>query len=61
MTLKAAMDDDGIATETITDRLRAVQTEPWVKMQYVHHEHEAAWEAYSESLLLPPVAAAAAD
>ncbi|KAK3390731.1 DNA-directed RNA polymerase-like protein [Podospora didyma] len=52
MTLKAAMDDDGVATETMADRLRSVQTEPWRQMEWVHDEAEAAWEAYNECLLL---------
>ncbi len=52
MTLKAAMDEDGVAAETMADRLRAVQTESWRKMEWVHDEDEAAWEAYNECLLL---------
>lgn len=54
MTLKAAMDDDGVSTETIADRLKAVQTEPWRRLQYVHDEAADAWEAYNESLVLNP-------
>ncbi|KAK3687808.1 Sin-like protein conserved region-domain-containing protein [Podospora appendiculata] len=77
MTLKAAMDDEGgLTAETMADRLRAVQAEAWQKMEYVHDEDEAAWEAYNECLLLraapepshsnkkgkePATAAAAAD
>ena len=52
MTLKAAMDDEGVTAETMADRLRAVQTEPWRKLEWVHDEAEAAWEAYNECLLL---------
>ncbi|KAK3324546.1 Sin-like protein conserved region-domain-containing protein [Cercophora scortea] len=53
MTLKAAMDDEGgLTAETMADRLRAVQAEAWQKMEYVHDEDEAAWEAYNECLLL---------
>ncbi|KAK3943357.1 Sin-like protein conserved region-domain-containing protein [Diplogelasinospora grovesii] len=61
MTLKAAMDDDGVATETMADRLNAVQKEPWKKMEWVHDESEAAWMAYSECLLLHPPNAAGAE
>ncbi|KAK3378955.1 hypothetical protein B0T24DRAFT_716632 [Lasiosphaeria ovina] len=52
MTVKAAMDEDGASTETIADRLRAVQTEPWRRMEWVHDEDVSAWQAYNECLLL---------
>ncbi|KAK3307231.1 DNA-directed RNA polymerase-like protein [Chaetomium strumarium] len=53
MTIKSAMDaDGGVATETIADRLRNVQTETWQRMEWVHDEAEMAWEAYNECLLL---------
>ncbi|KAK0721732.1 hypothetical protein B0T26DRAFT_749219 [Lasiosphaeria miniovina] len=52
MTVKAAMDEDGASTETIADRLWAVQTEPWRRMEWVHDEDESAWQAYNECLLL---------
>jgi hypothetical protein len=53
MTIKSAMDaDGGVATETIADRLRSVQTETWQRMEWVHDEAEMAWEAYNECLLL---------
>lgn len=53
MTIKSAMDaDGGVATETMADRLRNVQTEPWRRMEWVHDEAELAWEAYNECLLL---------
>ncbi|KAL2267316.1 hypothetical protein VTJ83DRAFT_4593 [Remersonia thermophila] len=56
MTIKSAMDgdNDGVATETIVDRLRRVQTESWRRMEWVHDEAEMAWEAYNECLLLRP-------
>jgi hypothetical protein len=41
-----------VATETMADRLRNVQTEPWRRMEWVHDEAELAWEAYNECLLL---------
>lgn len=52
MTIKSAMDEDGVATETMADRLRNVQTETWQRMEWVHDESELAWEAYNECLLL---------
>ncbi|KAJ4285925.1 hypothetical protein N0V88_008217, partial [Collariella sp. IMI 366227] len=53
MTIKSAMDSDGgVATETMADRLRNVQTETWQRMEWVHDEAEMAWEAYNECLLL---------
>jgi hypothetical protein len=64
MTIKSAMDDGGVATETMADRLRNVQTETWQRMEWVHDEAELAWEAYTECLLLRSssgAAAAAAD
>lgn len=55
MTIKSAMDaDGGVATETMADRLRNVQTETWQRMEWVHDEAEMAWEAYNECLLLRP-------
>lgn len=54
MTLKAAMEDGGVATETMADRLRAVQTEHWRGMEWVDDETEAAWEAYNECVFLRP-------
>lgn len=54
MTLKAAMDDDGVTTETMGDRLRAVQSEPFRQMEWFHDETEAAWAAYKENLLIHP-------
>jgi hypothetical protein len=55
MSIKSAMDaDGGVATETMADRLRNVQTETWQRMEWVHDEAEMAWEAYNECLLLRP-------
>jgi hypothetical protein len=53
-------DSGGVATETMADRLRNVQTEGWQRMEWVHDEAELAWEAYNECLLLRPAAGAAA-
>jgi len=52
MTLKGAMDDEGVATETMADRLRAVQAETWRTMEWYHDETEGAWQSYNECLFL---------
>ncbi|KAM0265151.1 hypothetical protein ACHAQJ_000304 [Trichoderma viride] len=55
MTIKTAADGaDGVSTETMADRLRAVQTEPWRKMRYTDENEETAWEVYNDSLFLRP-------
>ena len=54
MTLKAAMDDGGVTAETMGDRLRSVQSEPFRQMEWFHDETEAAWAAYQENLLIHP-------
>lgn len=56
MTIKATADGDAVTTETMADRLRFVQTEPWRKMRYTDENEEAAWEVYNESLFLRPKA-----
>lgn len=52
MTIKTTTDGDTVTTETMADRLRAVQSEPWRKMRYTDENDEAAWEVYNESLFL---------
>jgi DNA-directed RNA polymerase-3 subunit RPC5 len=60
MTIKSAgWDGDEVVTETMADRLRAVQIEGWRIMRYVDEESDEAWEAYQESLLLRPDSATA--
>ncbi|KAF9773154.1 hypothetical protein IL306_009060 [Fusarium sp. DS 682] len=54
MTVKATGDGDTVTTETMADRLRAVQTEHWRTMHYTDENEEAAWEVYNESLFLRP-------
>ncbi|KAH6895672.1 Sin-like protein conserved region-domain-containing protein [Thelonectria olida] len=54
MTVKATGDSDGVSTETMADRLRAVQSEHWRTMRYTDENEEAAWEVYNESLFLRP-------
>ncbi|PNY27160.1 Uncharacterized protein TCAP_02912 [Tolypocladium capitatum] len=58
MTIKTTADGDAVTTETMADRLRFVQTEPWRKMRYTDENDEAAWEVYNESLFLKPGAGA---
>lgn len=55
MTVKTTADGDAVTTETMADRLRAVQTEHWRKMRYTDENEEAAWEVYNESLFLQPL------
>ncbi|KAK3319164.1 Sin-like protein conserved region-domain-containing protein [Apodospora peruviana] len=61
MTLKAAMDDDGVSTETMADRLRAVQAEPWRRMEWVNDDSHDAWALYDECLFLRPDPSRIAD
>ncbi|KAK3502472.1 Sin-like protein conserved region-domain-containing protein [Neurospora crassa] len=42
----------GAAAETMADRLRAVQTEPWHNLKWYHDEHGEAWDTYNECMLL---------
>ncbi|KAL7792018.1 Sin-like protein conserved region domain-containing protein [Trichoderma ceciliae] len=57
MTIKTTGEGaDGISTETMADRLRSVQTEPWRKMRYTDENEETAWEVYNDSLFLRPKA-----
>jgi DNA-directed RNA polymerase-3 subunit RPC5 len=57
MTIKTTADGDSVTTETIADRLRSIQGEPWRKMRYVDENDEAAWDAYNDSLFLKPTQA----
>jgi DNA-directed RNA polymerase-3 subunit RPC5 len=52
MTIKTTTDGDTVTTETMADRLRAVQSEPWRKMRYTDENEEAAWDVYNDSLFL---------
>jgi len=51
MTIKSA--DDAVVTETMADRLRGVQLEPWRRLRCTDENDEAAWDVYAESLFLP--------
>lgn len=52
MTIKTTPDGETVAAETIADRLRFVQSEPWRKMRYTDENEEAAWDVYNDSLFL---------
>ncbi|KAI9158206.1 DNA-directed RNA polymerase III subunit rpc5 [Paramyrothecium foliicola] len=52
MTIKTTADGDGVTTETMADRLRFVQSEPWRRMRYTDENEEAAWDVYNDSLFL---------
>ncbi|PFH61916.1 hypothetical protein XA68_15789 [Ophiocordyceps unilateralis] len=54
MTIKTASDGDAVTTETMADRLRFVQAEPWRTLRYVDENDEAAWDVYNESLFVKP-------
>jgi DNA-directed RNA polymerase-3 subunit RPC5 len=57
MTIKTSTDGEAATTETMADRLRAVQSEPWRKLRYTDENEEAAWDVYNESLFLQNPAA----
>jgi DNA-directed RNA polymerase-3 subunit RPC5 len=54
MTIKNTAEGDRVTTETMADRLRNVQSEPWRKLRYTDENEEAAWDVYNESLFLRP-------
>ncbi|KAM0432908.1 hypothetical protein ACHAPT_004613 [Fusarium lateritium] len=54
MTVKTTGDGDTVTTETMADRLRAVQSENWRTLRFTDENEEAAWEVYNESLFLRP-------
>lgn len=41
-------------TESITDRLRSIQAEPWRHLTYVDEDDETAWDAFREHLVVHP-------
>nr|QHZ32120.1 DNA-directed RNA polymerase III complex subunit Rpc37 [Ophiocordyceps sinensis] len=58
MTIKTTADGDAVTTETMADRLRFVQSEPWRKLRYTDENAQHAWDVYNESLFLRSAAAA---
>ncbi|OLN97991.1 DNA-directed RNA polymerase III subunit rpc5 [Colletotrichum chlorophyti] len=52
MTIKTTADGTAAKSETMTDRLRHVQIEPWRKLKYTDENDELAWDVYQESLIM---------
>ncbi|OIW28686.1 DNA-directed RNA polymerase III complex subunit Rpc37, partial [Coniochaeta ligniaria NRRL 30616] len=52
MTIKSMADGNEAAEETMADRLRGVQVEPWKKMDFADEESPDSWITYQENLLL---------
>lgn len=51
MTIKsAASGSEQLHTETMADRLRIVQMEPWQRLKYVGDEEAEAWDTYDKTL-----------
>lgn len=51
MTIKNANDADAVVTETMADRLRAVQAEPWRRMRFVDENDGEAWETFMNTFV----------
>ncbi|KAI5926636.1 Sin-like protein conserved region-domain-containing protein [Camillea tinctor] len=52
MSIKSAGTGNGeITTETMTDRLRSVQMEPWRKLKYEDDESPKAWNIFTDNLV----------
>jgi hypothetical protein len=52
MSIKSTADGEEDATDTIADRLRSVQEEPWRFFKYNDEESFEAWDAYSQQLFV---------
>lgn len=52
MTIKSMGDGDEAAAETMADRLRGVQLEPWKRIDFADEESNDSWLTYQQSLLL---------
>ena len=51
MTVKGAADDDTLTTDTMADRLRGVQQEPWRRLAVAGEDSDDAWAAFHEGLV----------
>ncbi|KUI53832.1 DNA-directed RNA polymerase III subunit rpc5 [Cytospora mali] len=61
MTVKQTADgSEEIVQETMADRLKKVQLEPWKRMRYVHEEASDSWAVAEDALFLHRAEAAAA-
>ncbi|KAK5636200.1 hypothetical protein RRF57_011912 [Xylaria bambusicola] len=62
MSIKSADSGSGeLATETIADRLRTVQTEAWSSLQYEDDESAKSWAVFSNNLVYRNAKKPAAD
>jgi len=52
MTVKPAVDGEEETTDTMAERIRAVQEEPWRKLKFVDEDSMEAWELYNDSLFV---------
>ena len=52
MTIKQGGDNNVATTETMLDRLHAVQKEEWRRLKFTDENDEGAWDVYQESLIL---------
>ena len=55
MTVKPTADGEEETTDTMAERIRAVQEEPWRKLKYVDEDSMEAWEDFNESLFVEDV------
>lgn len=51
MTIKNANDAEAAVTETMADRLRAVQAEPWRRMRFVDENDGEAWDVFTNTFV----------
>ncbi len=52
MTVKPTAEGEEETTDTMAERIRSVQEEPWRKLKYVDEDSAEAWEAYKEHLFI---------
>lgn len=52
MTVKPTVDGEEETTDTMAERIRAVQEEPWRKLEYVDEDSVDAWELYNDNLFV---------
>ncbi|KAI0890185.1 uncharacterized protein GGS22DRAFT_9308 [Annulohypoxylon maeteangense] len=52
MTIKSAgQGDGGASVDTMVERLRKVQTEPWTRLKYEHEDSDKSWNMFGSSLV----------
>lgn len=52
MTVKPTIDGEEETTDTMAERIRAVQEEPWRKLKFVDEDSIEAWELFNDSLFV---------